>query len=69
MDVWFELGALVPSIGVGLLFWIVLRSILRADRKEREAERDAEREYRRTHPAPIPPEQRSGSSTAEKRES
>lgn len=42
---WFEAGALVPSIGVGLLFWFVMRSILRADRSEREADKQAEKEY------------------------
>lgn len=53
--IWFELGALVPSIGVGLLFWFAIRAILRADRAERKAERDvdaalrkAERERRLT---------------------
>ena len=49
-NVWFEAGALLPSIGVGLLFWFVIRAILRADRSEREAERRAEADYRRTHP-------------------
>ena len=46
---WFEAGALLPSLGVGLLFWFVLRSVLRADRREREVEREAEREYRELH--------------------
>lgn len=46
---WFEAGALLPSLGVGLLFWFVLRSLLRADRREREAERQAEREYQDRH--------------------
>lgn len=41
---WFEAGALLPSIGVGLLFWFVISSLLRADRREREAERQAEQE-------------------------
>lgn len=49
VDILFELGALVPSIGLGLLFWFVLRSILRGDRLQREAEREAEKEYSRTH--------------------
>lgn len=40
----FELGSLLPSIGVGLLFWFVIRAIMRADRTEREAERTALRE-------------------------
>ncbi|HEX7351209.1 hypothetical protein [Brachybacterium sp.] len=43
---WFEAGALLPSIGVGLLFWFAIRAIMRADRREREAERRAEVEYR-----------------------
>lgn len=45
IDWLFEFGALIPSIGVGLLFWFVLRSILRADRLQREAEKEAELEY------------------------
>ncbi|MFC5997433.1 hypothetical protein ACFP6A_01625 [Quadrisphaera sp. GCM10027208] len=31
------LGALVPSIGVGLLFWYVVRAMIHADRRERAA--------------------------------
>lgn len=46
---WFEAGALLPSIGVGLLFWFVIRAILRADRNERDIEKQAEREYRERH--------------------
>ncbi|MBB3022653.1 hypothetical protein [Helcobacillus massiliensis] len=57
MDIWFELGALVPSIGVGLLFWFVLRSIVRADRGQRAAEREAEREWELHHGSPDSPSQ------------
>lgn len=32
-----SLGALVPSIGVGVLFYFAMRSIVRADRNERKA--------------------------------
>lgn len=49
MNVWYELGALVPSIGVGILFWFVIRSITRADRREREAELEWERHQRAEH--------------------
>ena len=42
----YEAGSLLPSIGVGLLFWFVMRAVLRADRREREAQRQAEQEYR-----------------------
>lgn len=50
IDVWFELGALLPSIGVGLLGWFILRAILRADSQQRRAEREAEAEYLAAHP-------------------
>ena len=30
-------AALVPSIGVGLLFWFAMRAIIGADRRERAA--------------------------------
>lgn len=44
------LAVLLPSIGVGLIFWFVMRSVVRADRGERQAEKaaqeDAERWYR-----------------------
>ena len=56
---WFEAGALLPSIGVGLLFWFVIRAMLRADRREREADKQAEADYRARHPeadsSPTPP--------------
>ena len=38
------LAVLAPSIVVGLLFWFVMRSILRADKSERQAEAQAQRE-------------------------
>jgi hypothetical protein len=49
----YEAGSLLPSIGVGLLFWFVMRAITRADRHEREAEKDAEKKLRadRAHDA------------------
>ncbi|MCA5893064.1 hypothetical protein LEP48_06810 [Isoptericola sp. NEAU-Y5] len=31
------LAALIPSIGVGLLFWLAMRKIMHADRNERLA--------------------------------
>ena len=33
-----SLAALVPSIGVGALFYFAMRSIIRADRHERQAQ-------------------------------
>jgi F0F1-type ATP synthase membrane subunit c/vacuolar-type H+-ATPase subunit K len=32
---WIGLAALVPSIGVGILFYFVMRFVIRADRNER----------------------------------
>ena len=31
------LAGVVPSIGVGLIFWYAMRAIVRADRRERQA--------------------------------
>jgi hypothetical protein len=31
------LAALLPSIGVGLLFWFAIRAVVNADRTERQA--------------------------------
>ena len=31
------LAALLPSIGVGLIFWFSMRAIINADRSERQA--------------------------------
>lgn len=45
MGGWNEgLWALVPTICVGLLFWFVMRAILRADRTEREVQARIEAE-------------------------
>ena len=42
---WDEgLWAIVPTICVGLLFWFVMRAILRSDRTEREAQARIEAE-------------------------
>lgn len=30
-------AALIPSIGVGALFWFAMRAIIHADRRERQA--------------------------------
>ncbi|WP_166789765.1 hypothetical protein [Cryobacterium fucosi] len=38
--------ALVPTVMVGLIFWLVIRSILRADRTERKVYAKIEAEER-----------------------
>ncbi|MCH8561028.1 hypothetical protein LTH96_12740 [Nesterenkonia sp. LB17] len=35
---WTYFEVLAPSIGVGLVFWLAIRAIFRADRNERAAE-------------------------------
>jgi preprotein translocase subunit YajC len=40
------LGSLVPPIFIGLLFWFIMRSILRADSKERDVYAKIEAEER-----------------------
>jgi hypothetical protein len=48
MDIWPTVSALIPSIGVGVLFYFAMRAIVRADRNERAAlaRLDAEHESR-----------------------
>lgn len=41
------LAALVPSVGVGLLFWFVVRAMIAADRRERAAMAALDREESR----------------------
>ncbi|WP_061962939.1 hypothetical protein [Demequina aurantiaca] len=38
-------AGIVPSIGVGLVFWYAMRGVLRADRNERAALAAADAEY------------------------
>ena len=43
------LAAIVPSVGVGVLFWLAIRALMNADAKERRVEaelRAAERAVR-----------------------
>ncbi len=37
MNIGPALAALLPSIGVGLIFWLAIRSLVNADRTERAA--------------------------------
>jgi len=47
MDLFLEiLGSIAPPILIGLLFWFIMRSILRADSKEREVYSQIEAEER-----------------------
>lgn len=40
-------AVLLPSVGVGLIFWLLMRWIFRADAKERRAQADAEAQAQR----------------------
>jgi len=40
---WQAVLALVPSVGVGLVFFIAIRSVVRADRNERAAMAELDR--------------------------
>jgi hypothetical protein len=35
-SLWAALGALLPTVAVGLVFWFIMRAILRSDKTERK---------------------------------
>ncbi|AXR74347.1 hypothetical protein QDX25_08540 [Auritidibacter ignavus] len=41
---WEYFSVLAPSIGVGLIFWLIMHSLFRGDAKERSAKARAEEE-------------------------
>jgi hypothetical protein len=45
-DFWDAATSLVPPVLVGVLFWVMIRSILRADRTERKVYSQIEAEMR-----------------------
>lgn len=45
-DFWDYFSVLAPSIGLGLIFWLVMRSLLRSDTGERESQAREEAEAR-----------------------
>ncbi|EXF25586.1 hypothetical protein BG28_13145 [Nesterenkonia sp. AN1] len=56
---WTYFEVLAPSIGVGLVFWLAIRAIFRADRNERAAETQAREEasdqgFKRDEPPAAP---------------
>ena len=52
--------SIIPSIGVGLIFWYVMRAVIRADRRERAelAKFDAEEAARTAAATPAISEQK-----------
>lgn len=64
-QIWAIVIAIVPSVGIGFLFYKIIRAIVESDRNERlahsrwEAQQDARGERsdsRRTHSAPQAPD-------------
>jgi len=56
MDVWGPIVfSVAPTIVVGLIFWFVMRGIIRADRTERNAYARIEAEERRKAGLPEKP--------------
>jgi hypothetical protein len=47
------LAALLPSIGVGLLFWVAIRALVNADRTERQALARMDAEERKAEAAKL----------------
>lgn len=45
---WTYFEVLAPSVGVGLVFWLAMRAIFRADRKERATEAAVRQELQDT---------------------
>ncbi|MFT4148077.1 MAG: hypothetical protein QM632_04700 [Micrococcaceae bacterium] len=43
------IATVVPSLGVGLIFYFVMRALLNADKLEREAEAEADRKALENH--------------------
>lgn len=46
-ELWANLGALVPSVGVLAIFVVVVRSMILADRRERTARAREDQELKR----------------------
>ena len=60
-EAWLYVAALIPSIGVGFLFWLVIKNMIEGDRKERLAHSQWERD----HSIPTQPEDNSPNSTTD----
>jgi preprotein translocase subunit YajC len=55
---WDIAGSIIPPVFIGLLFWFIMRSILRADSKEREVYSQIEAEERAKLEAKKAPKKR-----------
>ena len=50
--IWPYVAALVPSAGVGVLFWLVIKNMMEGDRKERLAHSQWEAAHHPEQPQP-----------------
>jgi len=50
--VWPYIAALIPSAGVGFLFWLVIKNMIEGDRKERLAHSQWDAAHPETRPVP-----------------
>ncbi|WP_062071392.1 hypothetical protein [Demequina sediminicola] len=56
METWQAVAVgIIPSIGVALIFWYAMRSVIRADRNEREALAKADAEEAERQRVATPP--------------
>ncbi len=53
---WEYVESVIPTIGVSLIFWIAIRAIIQADRRERAAQARIEAEQDRAAASAAPPE-------------
>ena len=61
--IWPYIAAIIPSAGVGFLFWVVIKNMIEGDRKERLAHSQWDREHEKAQlpekaegNSPAPPE-------------
>ncbi|GFZ91752.1 hypothetical protein [Nesterenkonia alkaliphila] len=54
-EFWTYFSVLAPSIGVGLVFWLAMRAIFRADRNERATEAEVRQELADRDQKPAAP--------------
>ena len=50
---WNAIFSLVPTVVIGLVFWFIMRNIVRADRSEREVQAKIEAEERAKVGLPV----------------
>ena len=48
-SLWPYVAALIPSTGIGILFWLVIKNMIEGDRKERLAHSQWERAHEQPH--------------------